>query len=235
MLFCIPLIGCLNGDFGRVRQSLVTDDIHAWVGRAAVAPYGIPPSLFRLTDEERLLRDLAYPLIEPPFQRQRWYSVLNEYGLFRVFRSEWYVFDPTQYAAILVTRPTRSTSALYGRLIEDIRNDIVRIGPFADIARRVIDLDDKREKSLAYVSILSEAELVDARARMAENKLIVGWAHRSLVDRAAAYHFALERLVISAPSPMAAETERQWVLLKTTIPQVRLVPAPPIATAVISK
>jgi hypothetical protein len=37
----------------------VTDDIHAWVGRDAALQYGIPPSEFRLTDEERLLRDLA--------------------------------------------------------------------------------------------------------------------------------------------------------------------------------
>ena len=50
---------CLNGDFGRVKPSLLTDDIHAWVGRDAALQYGIPPSEFRLTDEERLLRDLA--------------------------------------------------------------------------------------------------------------------------------------------------------------------------------
>ena len=36
---------------------------------------------FPLTDEERQLRDLAYPLIEPPYDRQRWYSVLGEYGV----------------------------------------------------------------------------------------------------------------------------------------------------------
>ena len=34
---------CLNGDFGR----------------DAALQFGIPPSEFRLTDEERLLRDLA--------------------------------------------------------------------------------------------------------------------------------------------------------------------------------
>ena len=33
--------GCaLNGDFGRVRSSLTTDDMHAWVGREAVGSIG---------------------------------------------------------------------------------------------------------------------------------------------------------------------------------------------------
>jgi len=56
----LGLGGCaLNGDFDRVRPSLVTDDMHAWVGRDAVASIGLPPSDFRLTDDERQLRDLA--------------------------------------------------------------------------------------------------------------------------------------------------------------------------------
>jgi hypothetical protein len=36
---------------------------------------------YYVTDDEKKMRDLAYPLIEPPYERQRWYSVLNEYGL----------------------------------------------------------------------------------------------------------------------------------------------------------
>ena len=81
--------------------------------------------------------------------------------------------------------------------------------------------------------MLSPAELVDARSRMAENKLIVGWVHRSLIDRSIAYRFALERLVISAPSVRAVEAEQQWVLLKTRVAEVQLVPAPPIPVAAI--
>ena len=73
--------GCANGDFGRVRPSLVGDDMHAWVGREAPNRKNKPASQFPLTDAERQLRDLAYPLIAPPYDRQRWYSVLAEYGL----------------------------------------------------------------------------------------------------------------------------------------------------------
>jgi hypothetical protein len=65
------LAACANGDFGEVKPSLVRDDIHDWVALDATA--GIPgsPSRFELTDDERQLRDLAYPLIEPPYDRQQ--------------------------------------------------------------------------------------------------------------------------------------------------------------------
>lgn len=231
-MLCIPLLGCLNGDFGRVKQSLVIDDIHAWVGREAALEQGIPPSEFRLTDEERLLRDLAFPLIEAPYGRQRWFQVLTEYGISRVFLDDWWLFDPAVYAEWLLTRDTRSTSALYARLIDDIRNDIVRIPAFLEIARRVVDLDSKREKSMAYVSVLSPEEVIDARSRIAENRLVIGWVHRALNDRAASYRFAMERLVIHVPSYQAVEVERQWTLLKTRIGQARIVPPAPIAAVV---
>jgi hypothetical protein len=103
----------------------------------------------------------------------------------------------------LLTRYTRSASSLYARLIDDTSNDVVRIGPFLEVARRVFDLDNKREKSMAYVSVLSLEELFDAKSRMAENRLWIGWMHRALNDRAAAYHFAMERLVIHVPAQQA--------------------------------
>lgn len=232
MMFCIPLLGCLNGDFGRVKQSLVIDDIHSWVGREAALQQGIPPSEFRLTDEERLLRDLAFPLIEAPYGRQRWFQVLSEYGISRVFLEDWWSFDPVIYAEWLLTRDTRSSSSLYSRLIDDIRNDIVRIPAFLEIARKVTDLDSKREKSMAYVSVLSPEEVFDARRRIAENRLVIGWVFRSLNDRAAAYHFAMERLVIHVPQHHAVEVERQWTLLKTRIALLNIAPPAPIAAVV---
>src|SRR3984957_10676158 len=69
--------GTPNGDFGEVQPYLVRDDIHDWVGPYAT---GSVPSKFELTDDERALRDLSYPLIEAPYQRQQWFSVVAEYG-----------------------------------------------------------------------------------------------------------------------------------------------------------
>jgi hypothetical protein len=52
----------------------------------------------------------------------------------------------------------RSPSAVYARLIDDIRNDTTRLSQFFETAGRVIDIDQKRQKSLAYVSPLNKAE-----------------------------------------------------------------------------
>src|SRR5690348_13967013 len=79
LLVSVWLTGCAEGDLGRIKSSLVTDDMHAWIGADAVGSIGVPPSRFGRTDDERTLRDLAYPLIEPPYDRQRWYSILGEY------------------------------------------------------------------------------------------------------------------------------------------------------------
>jgi hypothetical protein len=224
VLLCLPLIGCLNTDFGRVRPSLRSDDIHRWMGPAVTERYGEAESAFPLTDEERTLRDLGYPLIEPPYERQRWYSVLNEYGTGGIFQPSWWYYDETAYTSEMLADPVRSTETYYARLIEDIRNDNVRIGPFARVARQVSDMDVKRDKSLRYVSNLGPREHGHAVARMAENSLIARWVHQSLMERTYAYNYALQRLVVMAPSPQAAEAERQLNLMRANIVEAALVP-----------
>ncbi len=224
-------MGCPNGDFGRVRPWLGSDYIHAWVGRDAARGAGAPVSLYPLTDEEIRLRDLAYPLIEPPFDRQRWFSVLGEWGLTHYFRPEWYHCDPTAYAARLMTAFVRSETTRYARLNEDVRNDVARLDQFFMTARRVTDMDAKRQRSLEYVSVLSAPEIANAQARVSENVLVIGWVQQSLADRVAAYRFALERLVIAVPSPMATEVDRSISLLETRANASALVPTPNLGVA----
>ena len=72
--------GCVaNGDFDRVRPLLVSDEMHDWIGRDHRGNVRAQDFAAPMTDDEGLLRDLAYPLIEPPFDRNRWYSVIGEY------------------------------------------------------------------------------------------------------------------------------------------------------------
>ncbi len=220
------LVGCPNGDFGRVRPGLVTDEIHAWVGRDAARAVGAPISLYPLTDDELLLRDYAYQLIEPAYDRQRWYSVIGEWGLTGYFRPEWWRCDPTAYAAWLMNTYFRSEIALYARLNDDIRNDVLRIEQLVPVARRVLDMDRKREQSLAYVAVLSGPEIANARARIGENILVVGWVQQSLAERIASYRFALERLIVATPSPAAVEAERSLTFLQARMAESVLV-APP--------
>jgi hypothetical protein len=208
LLISAALGGCGGGDFGRTRQDFLNDDMHRWIGGEATGSVGLRASQFQLTDNERLLRDLAYPLIEPPHSRPAWKSVFGDY---KPLPSPWRqeaVFDRTAYGRLLIDEPHRSHSSRYAQLIEDVRDDITRFEPFFADAVRVIELDKKRNASLSRVSELSPRERADAVARMQENSLIVQWVQQCLERRISSYRWALERLVIQAPDNMAADADR---------------------------
>ena len=204
----LGLAGCTSiGDFGRLQAPLVTDDIHAWVGQEAAANAGAPLSFNNLTDEERTLRDLAFPLIQPPFDRVRWDAVVREYGVNRWIRAQLWVPDRPAYYAHLMGEFHRSSAGRYNLLIDDIRNDIVRVQPFFAAAQRVVDLDRRRQKSMEYIADLTPEEQISALARVGENSLTIAWVHHSLEQRCAGYRFALEHLAVAEPEPLAGQAE----------------------------
>jgi hypothetical protein len=208
LLVAVTLSGCSGGDFGRTRQDFLNDDMHRWLGGEVTGSVGLRASQFQLTDNERLLRDLAYPLIEPPHSRPAWKTVFGDY---KPLPSPWRqeaVFDHTAYGRTLIDEPHRSHSSRYAQLMEDVRDDITRFEPFFAAAVRVIDLDKKRNAGLAHVSELSPRERADAVARMQENSLIVQWVQQCLERRISSYRWALERLVIQAPDNLAADADR---------------------------
>jgi hypothetical protein len=199
---------CSGGDFGRTREDFRNDDMHRWIGLEATSSVGLRPSQYQLTDDERQLRDLAYPLIEPPHSRPAWKSVFGDY---QPIASPWRqapVFDRTAYGRALIDEPHRSHSSRYAQLIEDVRGDITRFELFYGNAIKVLDLDRRRHASLDRVSELSPRERADAVARMQENSLIVQWVQQCLERRVSSYRWAVERLVLQAPDPMAAEADR---------------------------
>jgi hypothetical protein len=204
----LMLAGCSGGDFGRSREDFRNDDMHRWLGAEATGSVGMKASQFQLTDGERQLRDQAYPVIEPPHSRPAWKAVFGEY---QVVASPWrekVAFDRTAYGRQLIDEPHRSDASRYSQLIDDVRDDITRFEPFYSTAARVLDLDRKRDASLAHVSQLSPRERADAVARMEENTLIVQWVQQCQERRISSYRWALERLVVQAPDGMAAEADR---------------------------
>ena len=119
VLIGAALGGCSGGDFGRTRQDFRNDDMHRWLGAEATGSVGLKASQFQLTDNERQLRDLAYPLIEPPHSRPAWKSVFGDY---QPLPSPWrqkVVFDRTTYGRTLIDEPHRSHTSRYQQLIED--------------------------------------------------------------------------------------------------------------------
>ncbi len=209
------LAGCTaNRDFGEVRPMLVRDDIHDWLGPAAAAPQAA--SSFELTDEERQMRDLAFPLIEPPYERQQPYAVALEYGAAGTAG-----MTRTSYANYLLGERDRSPAARYAQITDDIRNDITRLPAFFEAASRVLDIDQKRKKSLAYVRDLSAGERDQVLRRLHENASLVALVRARLAQRVAAYRFALERLVITTPSPQAVQVEQSLNQMQAMIVRYR--------------
>jgi hypothetical protein len=118
-----------------------------------------------------------------------------------------WTFDTAAYYAHLMGEFHRSSIARYNQLIDDMRNDIVRIDPFFQTARRVIDVDQRRQKSMEYVANLSPPERTSA--------LGAGWREQ-LDDCLGAPLFdpALRQLPVRArasdrgrAAPVAAEAE----------------------------
>jgi hypothetical protein len=226
--------GCY-GDFGRPRPTVFFDR-SAWVGNEAARALDEPASLYPLTDEETLLRELAYPLIRPPYSRQRWYVVLGEFRRRSVLPYRYgEIRDYQVYALKLLGAPYRSPSARYAQLLEDVRNDLLRIDRFVIAAFRVVDLDRKREKSLAFVSGLTVEEAANAAWRVRENAMILAWVQHCLGERAAWYRYALERLIIAMPSPQGVDVERVLIELERRIadlyPGLDLAPVPAAVVA----
>jgi hypothetical protein len=229
------LAACASGDFGRVRSTFVRDDMHGWIGAEAAHESGIRPSTYPPTDDERLLRDLSYPLIAPPHERYHWNNLVSQYGETGDVPRDWGAFDETEYERQLMGTAYRSATARYAKLNDDIRGDVERIPQFFSVARRVLDMDQKREKALPHVSLLTRGEKANARGRVAENALLVAWVQRSLARRVAAYRYALERLVIATPTPMAVEVERSLTLLRSRIAENQVVAGPSPVRAPVSK
>lgn len=208
LLMGAMLVGCSGGDFGRVRQDALNDDMHRWMGTEATGSIGQPSSRFQLSENERQLRDLAYPLVEPPHSRPAWKSVFGDYKPFAPPWQQKPAFDRTAYGRELIDEPHRAQTSRYAQLIDDVRDDTTRFEPFFATAGQVFDLDRKRNASLKFISDLSPGERADAVARMQENALIVQWVQQCLEQRISSYRWALERLVLQAPDNMAAEADR---------------------------
>jgi hypothetical protein len=237
--FLLPVLlilsGCSSiGDLGLVQQPAVADNIHAWVGREAAMHAGGPISLANLTEYERTLRDLAFPLIEPPYDRRRWDAVVFEYGEKRDFRRDLWVVNLEAYYAHLMAVNYRSTAGRYNQLNDDVRDDVVRIPPFFDTAHRVIEADRKREAAMEVLPDISPAERFNALARVAENNLVIAWVQTSLAQRCASYRFALNRLVVSEPESLAATVDISLMLLQQNIEANQLVPAPQFGVAAVA-
>jgi hypothetical protein len=118
-------------------------------------------------------------------------------------------------------------------LIDDIRNDVVRIGPFFEMAHRVIDLDHRRAAAMNRLSDIAPPDRASALARMGENSLTIAWVQTSLAQRSAGYRFALDHLAAGEPENIAAQADIVLAQLQQAIAANQFVPSPQFAAAAV--
>ena len=227
LLTLLPLLaaGCAApiGDLGRPQPSFIHDKVLPVVGSYAAMGRGEPVSRAPLTDDERQLRNFAYAILMPPYVRQEWEKGFAEMRRTRIFANDVPVFDSIGYADTLLNTHYRSSTARYARIIEDIRADTVRSDPFFATARRVVEMDTIREKSLPHVTRLTADEREMAMARVAENRMLIGWVYRRFGERIVGYRLALERLVIATPAPAAVGAERALRVFEDRLAHIPIV------------
>jgi hypothetical protein len=208
-LLAAALAGCAQtGDFGRPQPNVVNDTLMPAAGAALAYARNEPVSSFRITDDEREMRDLAWAIVTPPLPEQRRDRILAELRRTRILPAERARLDPTSYVGALISIDFRSSAARYARLKEDVLADTYRIEPFFAAASGVAEGDRVRGRALTRVPDVTEPERAAALARIEENGLMIAWVRESFEERLVSYRFALDRLILETPDPSAVEVSR---------------------------
>jgi hypothetical protein len=212
LLLLAPLVAACaqTGDFGRPVPS-TWNALVATTGSVAAVGREEPVSGFALTDDETELRDRAWRFLMPAHERASFAALVANMTRSRVLPASWHPSDPAIYFEALA--PARSPASRYRRLSEDVVADGRLLPPFALVAARVVAADGVRLRSLPFVQSLDQAQVRDAAMRVAENRCLVAWVRYEAGARAAAYRFALERLVVETPQADAVGPERSLVFL----------------------
>jgi hypothetical protein len=61
---------------------------------------------------------------------------------------------------------------------------------------------------LSYVKDLTDAQIADAAARVAENRCLIAWVRAAIAARIDSYRYALEHAFVAMPQREAIEAER---------------------------
>lgn len=227
LVLCLVVVGCTpTGDFGRPAPSVVNDALLPLAGRAAARKRGEPVSGYRLTDRERLMRDLAWAIVMPQIEEQRHDRMLTELRRTRILPAERARIDKESYVETLIGVDFRSSGARYARLQADIEADVTRVEPFFQTATQVAEDDRVRARAADRVPEVTSEERQNVDARIEENRLLVAWVRQSFDERIVTYRYALDRLVLETPDRAAVSVEASLSVLERVLASLRpLAPA----------
>ncbi|WP_209015185.1 hypothetical protein [Roseibium limicola] len=194
--------GCArpSGDFGRAKPSFVHDKAMPLLGEQNARLRGDPVSKFNFTNDEKLLRDLSWGLIRPPHANDWIGGTIAELSRTRVLPEVEGRIPPDLYYQFLRTDQFQSSDARYDRIAADANGDAELVPPYCIVAKRVMATDSERLRVLATKQVVTEEVYEGAKARVWENRALIGWVGQALRFRIAAYQRAIEALEVETPS-----------------------------------
>lgn len=207
------------GDFGRPRPNVWNDSLLPGAGEWLALARSEAVSGFPLTDDELILRDRAFRFLMPPHhappEMASWRGLFDtqvqELARTRLLPVRLQATEPGTYLASLLSRPFRSQTSRYHRLVEDAQGDRALIGPFRQVAQAVAAAD--RARLLGARSVAPDIALA-AQARVQENEGLVAWVVERLDFRIAEYRHALTGLVVRLPAREAILVEHALLALE---------------------
>jgi len=213
ILCALAFASARAGDLGRADPNFWDGLFPKQLYLGPVAPLSFPPagmyhSLYPLTDDETSLREQSFSMLQPPQHREVWKTLMASWVQATTFPLDILRADPYAYANMLIGFPFASEAGRYSRLIDDVGSDYLLLGPFMATACRVVNMDVRRARSLTFVQGFTEYEINNALARNDENRTIIEGVELTLGDRVWSYRYAVNRLVIAVPSPLAVQAER---------------------------
>lgn len=198
----VLLAGCSRpaGDFDRAKPSVIHDTIMPEAGKLAARVRKEPVSEFILTDDEKLLRDLGWGLIRPPWTKDWIGGTKVELTRTRLLPEKDGKVPVTLYSVFLGSERFNSSEARFDRIAADARGDAKLVPPFCEVATRVKAADKERLAAVSRRDILTQDTFEGANARVWENQAYIGWVAQALRFRIQAYQTAVDHFEIETPS-----------------------------------
>lgn len=222
LALALSLTACTRptGDFGRAEPSFVHDKAMPILGEQSARLRGDPVSKFNQTNDEKLLRDLSWGLIRPPHAKDWIGGTIAELSRTRVLPEVEGRIPPDLYYEFLRRDQFKSSDARYDRIAADAEGDAKLVPPYCEVALRVTEADRERLRVLASKQMVTEEVYEGAKARVWENRALIGWVSQALRFRIEAYNRALDALEVETPTK-----DRLWKVntaIRTLEAEVRL-------------
>lgn len=232
LILALMLAGCGTqpGDLGRARPTVLNTPL--FEGNAAAPAMrddegtitGAIPFI-DTTAEEKELRRQAFNVLTPIYDRDFAQKILLALPPSTTLELPEEPQLPVEsYWQGLSGHRFSSSEARWQKLIEDIRADIDRLGPFFSSAQRVVAQDRVRAASLSYVSGPTPAEVEAVNARNGTNNALIRKVQGAMRWRVANYRYAMERLIMAAPSHQGVTAERAVAEYERRIREIPLLP-----------